>query len=166
MVRPAGFEPTTPRLGKQVCAMNLVSVLCIVPQSSGLFKFDPEGEPAAIARIYDRNDELVDFVAWHPDNPGIWWLRNGDETPLLGTRNLAMAAYYGDPIRLYSTPQDWLIAGRKGACVVKWDWPLNDLFYGVGDVECSSAPLQRKLIASLRRWEPRVVVRKVVRHAA
>lgn len=146
--------------------MNLVSVLCIVPQSSGLFKFDPKGEPAAIARIHDRNGELVDFVAWHPDNLGIWWLRYGEATPFLGTRNLAMAAYYGDAITLYQNPQEWLVAGCKGACVIKWDWPLNDLFDGVGDVECSSAPLQRKLIASLRRWEPRVVVRKRVRHVA
>lgn len=131
----------------------------------GLYEPDSDGDEAMIVPVQDRHGELVDIVAWFLDKPEIWWLRLGDETPFLGTRNLAMAAYYGDPITLHPNPESWLLAGRKGVCILKWSWRLDDLFEGVGVVECSSTPLQRKLIASLRRWEHRLVVRQEPRHA-
>ena len=122
---------------------------------------DEDGIP-----VEDLVYDTVDLLAWLPDKPGTWWMWRGDETPILGSRNLAMAAYHGDSITLHQNPHEWLLGGRRGACVIKWGWPLGDLFADVGEIECSSVPLKRKLVASLRRWEPRVVVRKGVRHAA
>ena len=144
----------------------LLSMVRIETNTDGHFEFAPNGESVILTRVHDRHGEVVDFVAWRPDEPGSWWLRRGDETPILGARNLAMAAYYGDPITLHPTPQDWLLAGWKGACIIKWSWPLDDLFEGVGEIWCDSEPLRQKMIAAWRRWEPPVIVRQEVRYAA
>ena len=163
--------------------MSVISIVRIAPRSDGGFDFDSKGDEAFVIRVHGFGVEMigfdqegapvegevydiVDLLAWLPDKPETWWLRRGDETPILGAHSLAMAVYYGDTITLQATPEAWLLAGRKGACIIKWSWPLGDLFDGVGDVECSSAPLQRKLISALRNWEPRVVARKGLHHAA
>ena len=163
--------------------MSIISIVRIAPRPDGGFDFDNEGEWAFAIQVYGFEVEMidvdqdgipvegmvynvVDLLAWLPDSPGTWWMRRGDETPILGSRNLAMAAYHGDSITLHQNPHEWLLGGRRGACVIKWGWPLGDLFADVGEIECSSVPLKRKLVASLRRWEPRVVVRKGVRHEA
>ena len=145
--------------------MSTLGKAQISPSRDGTYQPDPCGQWAAITGVHDRHGELVDLVAWRPDEPGQWWLRVGDETPFLGTRRLAMAAYYHDTITLHPNPQDWLLAGREGVCVLKWSWRLDDLFEGVRVVECSNVPLQRKLISTIRKWEPRVVVRREVIHA-
>ena len=144
----------------------MIGIARILTRRDGLYEPDAAGDLAVITPVHDRHDELADLVAWWPDEPETWWLRRGDETPFLGTRNLAMAAYYGDPITLHPTPWDWLLAGRKGVCVLQWSWPLDNLFEGVGAIECSSPALRQRLVAALRRWEPRVTVRQGVRHAA
>jgi hypothetical protein len=145
--------------------MSIIVATRIIPSCDGTYRSDPEGEWAAVTRVHDRHGELVDLVAWYLNEPGNWWLRRGDETPILGSRNLAMAAYYGDAITLHQNPQDWLLAARRGACVIKWSWPLAELFDGVGMVDCDSPELQHRFLAVLRRWEPCVTVRQWVSHA-
>ena len=34
--------------------------------------------------VRDRHGLPVDLVAWLIDEPGEWWMREGDETPILG----------------------------------------------------------------------------------
>ena len=123
--------------------------------------FDQEGVPVE-GEVYD----IVDLLAWLPDKPETWWLRRGNETPILGARNLAIAAYFGDKITLHPNPQDWLLAGGHGVCVLKWSWPLDNLFEGVGAVECDSPQLQERFVKALRRWEPPVFARQEVLHVA
>ena len=106
----------------------MIGAARILTRRDGTYRPGPSGQWAAVTVIHNRYGELCDLVAWLPGEPEAWWLRRGDETPFLGTRNLAMAAYYGDTITLHPTPQDWLLAGRKGVCVLKWSWPLDDLF--------------------------------------
>lgn len=139
----------------------------ITPSAAGTYSpAGPDGTPAVILAVTDRDGRWVDTFAWSYANPSRWWFLLGDETPLLGAEILAIAAYYGDPIILHATPQDWLLGGCHGVCVVKWGWPLDGLFDGVSDFQCDSTPLQRKLISALRRWEPSVVVRRGSNRAA
>ena len=132
----------------------------------GTYRPDSTGEWAAILPVHDRHNELCDLVAWLLDEPGCWWLRHSDETPILGTRRLAVAAYFGDAIHLYSTPERWLLARGDGAVVLKWDVDCRDLFDGVARVVCDCPALEARFRDSLRRWEPLVTSARGVRHAA
>ena len=136
----------------------------ILPYDDGTYRPDPDGDWAVILPVRDRNKELCDLVAWLLDEPGRWWLRHGDETPILGSRRLAVAAYFGDTIRLYSTPERWLLARGDGAVVLKWDVDCRNLFDGVGRVECDCPVLELRFRDSLRRWEP--LLTSETRHAA
>ncbi len=60
-----------------------------VTRADGTFAPDPtgqDGQPMVVLGVKDRYGELVDLVAWHPDAPERWYLRIGDETPILGGR--------------------------------------------------------------------------------
>ena len=159
----------------------------ISTDADGRYRPEPSGEWAAIVPVRDRYSNLCDLVAWLPDEPQRWWLRNGDETPILGTEALALAAWDGRSIDLHSTPEHWLLAKSgtcirppgvctvecdtcalpRGACVLRWDLDLRELFEGVTRVNCDCPELERRLLRSLRGWEPRVTAgRQEVRHAA
>ena len=145
--------------------MSTMDVLQIKTNCTGGFVFAADGEPAIVAEIHDAHGEIADFVAWQPEQQGRWWLRRGD-IAVLGGHALAVAAYHGDKIRLWPTPQDWFRTRQLGVCILLWDAPLDGLFEGVGGVECDSPELQQRFLAALRQWEPRVVVRRGVHHDA
>ena len=134
----------------------------IVPSDDGTYEPDPAGEYAAILGVHDRDGELVNLCAWFPDKPGHWWLRYRDECFFLGARALEIAAYFGDPIELHGTPQDWALAGGQGACVLRWDVDLRPWFEGVRRVDSHPAVAAR-LRQNFRTWEP-ITGRR--RHAA
>ena len=139
----------------------------IKPSSDGIYKPDPAGEPAIILAVVDSNDRWCDTLAWFYDDPSKWWCLFGDETPVLGAENLGVAAFCGHPIVLHATPQDWLLAGGKGACVIRWGAYLRELFDGIPAVRCDSPALRARLQNALRSWEPRLTVSRVeVAHAA
>lgn len=159
----------------------------IVTTADGRYRPDPSGDRAAIVPVRDRFGDLCDLVAWFPDRPEHWWLRFNDETPILGTQALAIAAAERGAIKLHSMPERWLVAKApgciqppgacvgecdicelpRGACVLRWDVPLGELFDGVGRVICDRPELERRLLQALRRWEPRVkVARREARRAA
>ena len=64
----------------------------IVTRDGGTYCVDPCGKLAVLVPVHDRWGELVDAVAYYPDEPGQWWLRFGDEVPVLGIQALADAA--------------------------------------------------------------------------
>jgi hypothetical protein len=130
----------------------------------GLYKLADDGDVAVIIPVYDSNHKLADLCAWDPATPGRWWLRCGD-IAVLGGHALAVEAYHGGAIRLYATPQEWLLGRPRGACILLWAAPLDHLFEGVGTVDCDSPELHQRFMKALRRWEPRVVVRRRARHA-
>ena len=136
--------------------MRVPPSIPIKTSDDGTYFPDPTGEWAVILPVRDRNNELCDLVAWLLDDPGRWWLRHGDETPILGCRRLAVAAYFGDAIKLYSTPERWLVARGHGAVILKWDVDCRDLFDGVARVECDCPTLATKFRQTLRRWEPKI----------
>ena len=131
----------------------------IMTSSDGAYRPDPAGEWAAILAVHDRFGELIDLVSWLPETPSRWWLRVGDETPVLGARALAFAADCGKPIRLFSTPEEWLRArGNRGdhVCVLNWGVDLCPLFNGVSQILCNTPGLERRLREKLRQWEPEI----------
>ena len=145
--------------------MSILHAVRIETQGNGLFGFSTDGDVAAVARVHDSNNELGDFVAWFPDHPNQWWLRRGD-IAVLGGHDLAVAGYHGGDIRLHATPQAWLLGGRRGTCILMWDAPLDDLFNGVGAVDCDSPALRQRFVAALRRWEPRINLVSPEKHHA
>ena len=88
-----------------------------------------------------------------------------DDCWLLGSRQLAVAAYHGDAIRLHSTPERWLRAGRVGVVILNWGIDCRDLFEGVERVECNSPQLEQMLRRGLRRWEPPLASVREAAHA-
>ena len=145
-----------------------------VTRADGTFAPDPTGQdcyPMVILGVKDRHGELVDLVAWYLDAPENWYLRIGDETPVLGAHALALAAYYRRSVTLYPTPEAWLYARLRdrdhaAVCVLDWDVDLRPLFEGVSGVECAHPHLEDRLYDSLRRFEPKITTPVGVRHAA
>lgn len=130
----------------------------------GTFRRDPDGEPALIWPVVDCDREMVDLVAWDVDAPEHWWLFYRDEAIILGARTLAVARYFREPVVLHSTPHQWLLTGRAGACVLRWNVPLQEILEGVPEIACDSAWLKRRLQNALRQNEPKIIVE--ARHAA
>ncbi len=151
----------------------MIGAAPIATSDDGTYQPDPAGEWAAILAVHDRFGELVDLVSWLPENPCRWWLRVGDETPILGCQALAFAADCGKRIRLWSTPEQWLRAGGLGqrhqdVCILHWGVDLAPLFDGVSHVLCESLGLEHRLRSTLRIWEPKIntTPRSEVRNAA
>ena len=137
----------------------------IATRPDGIYEPDLAGEWAVVAGAFDANGELGDLVAWFPERPGQWWRRTGD-IPVLGARELAIAADGGWSIWLFPTPNDWLFAHGDGVCIIDWAVPLDWLFDGVARVECPDPALGDRLARALRRWEPDITLTREVRHAA
>ena len=156
----------------------------VQPLASGAYRPSGDGQWAVILGVQDRFDEIVDLVAWLPKDPSRWWLRDGDETPILGARALAFAADCHEPATLLPTPEAWLFAHRErpkidarmtGAevyvgpdavvCIMDWGVDLGPLFDGVSRVNCESQALSERFTTALRQWEPKITGRRT-RHAA
>ncbi len=152
----------------------MTSALRYVTRADGTFAPDPtgqDGQPMVILGVKDRYGELVDLVAWHPDVPERWYIRIGDETPILGAHALALAAYYRRSVTLYPSPEAWLYArlrdrDQDAVCVLDWSVDLRPLLEGVSGVECADPQLEGRLYDSLRNFEPRITTVEGVRHAA
>ncbi len=152
----------------------MTSALRYVTRADGTFAPDPKdqaGQPVVVLGVKDQDGELVDIVAWHPDAPERWFLRLGDETPILGAHALAVAAYYRRSVTLYPSPEKWLFArvrdrDHAAVCVLDWSVDLRPLFEGVSGVTCTAPGLEPALYHSLRNFEPRITTVEGVRHAA
>ena len=137
----------------------------IVTRQDGSYLPDDKGELAALLPVHDRDGHLVDISAWFEPDGSAWWLRHRDQAVILGAQALAVAAFHGDSIGLSSTPRAWLLGGRRGACVLRWDVDVRLLFEGIARVDCDSAMLRDRLAGAFRRGEPLLTTRSV-RHAA
>lgn len=136
----------------------------ITTSADGTYKREPSGRPAIIWPVRDSERETVNLVAWHVETPTRWWMLYGDDCPLLGARQLAVARYFGDSIRLHPTPQEWLLANRDGVVILRWNIDYRDIFDGVASVGCDCPALGTRFRDSLRRWEP--LLTSEARHGA
>ncbi len=59
---------------------------------------------------------LRDLIAWHPDEPDLWFYCFGLGRPILGEDHYLDAIESGAPLKVFATPLDWLRAGGEG-CV-------------------------------------------------
>ena len=112
--------------------------------------------------LRDRRGLPVDLVAWREDAPGEWWMREGDETPILGAGQLAGAEWVGFPLSIYPTPAAWAASGGDGVCVIDWDMNLLHLFDGldldVGQLQLATARrLAQRLQDNFRDHWPKIV---------
>jgi len=131
----------------------------IVTSADGTYRRSPTGRLATYQHVRNAERELVDFVAWYVEKPTIWWMLYGDDCPLLGARQLAIACYFGDAIELHPTPQSWLLALGRGVVILRWDYlDLDLLFDGVGTVHCCSFDFEHRFRQALRAREPDIVV--------
>ncbi len=143
----------------------MIGAARIVVSGDGTYRADTSGQYAAILAVHDQDGEVADIVAWFPDAPGRWWLRYG-EVVVLGARALEVARYFNDPTTLHGTPQSWALARGDGACVLRWDVDLRELFDGIARVDCAPN-LADRLRRSLRQWEPVMPTpARRIRHAA
>ena len=146
----------------------------IRPNADGSFRYDPKGQPATTLGVNDRYGNFVGVVAWCND-PRHWWLRRGDQTPVLGARALAMAAWHGEPVKLHCTPKGWLQAIERAGgtdttarvCILQAGVDLRSLLDGVSRIDCETADLGDMLRRDMRAWEPKITSPpEVARHAA
>ncbi len=152
----------------------VVSLARIAPQANGSFVYDRSGSLALTLAVEDRHGDMVDVVAWGRD-PLKWWLRRGDQTPILGSPALAEAAWHHEPALLWGTPEAWVQSHRPGGeadrsycvTVLRWDVDLRPLFDGVPSVQCQTPSLARLLENALHQFDPEIEVFNMgARHAA
>ncbi len=123
----------------------------------GHFEPAPDGQLAAILRVDDDVGELVDLCAWYLSDPGKWWLRHRDEAAFLGSAAVAQAAYYQEALQLASTPEAWIEARRKGACIINWALDFRYIFDGVPRIICDCPALRVRLHDALHHEDPKLV---------
>lgn len=109
----------------------------------------------------------VDQVAWLADDPGRWWLLDGDGL-ILGRDHYQRAIDECRPLLLRATPEAWVRSGGRGSCVLRWAMDPLDFFYGVSEVVCCGGAVERRLRSEMERWRAfRIrVVSAGQRHAA
>lgn len=146
----------------------------IQPLEGGTYRPVAAGQAAVILAVDDRYGEIADLVVWSPDKPSEWWLRFGDECPILGAADLAFAADCHEPVTLLPTPEAWLFShskpnSRAVVAVIDWGVDIGPLFEGVTTVSCDSPELRDRFRKALRAWEPKTTSTsstREVRHAA
>ncbi len=112
----------------------IFTVARIAAQADGSFAYDRSGSLALTLAVEDRHGDMADVVAWRDPSP--WWLRRGDQTPILGAPALAMASWHHEPVLLWETPEAWVQSHRPGGeadrhhcvCILRWDVDLRPLF--------------------------------------
>ncbi len=142
---------------------RLLSVRITV-KDNGTYSVDPHGRLAALIPVRDRWGEIVDTVAFFPDEPEQWWLRFGDETPILGAEALNYAECDSRPLMLWETPLQWLLQRRKGAVVLDWGVDLRPVFQDIPTVDSQSTALSDRLQQNFLEFGPRLTVRTGADH--
>lgn len=101
-----------------------VGVAPIETHPPGCFDFAEHGRPAYIQPVLigPAFSDIVDLIAWHPDDPGRWWTRLYSGLPL-GVDQLDVAEILGEPLAIRRAPLSWLQSGGDG--VVVTDWPMT-----------------------------------------
>jgi hypothetical protein len=128
----------------------------IIGEPAGTYQPNPDGAPAVILGAADRAGELIDLVAWHPHQPGRWWLRTGAAVAL-GEVEIDRAGFLDLPLLLFATPSAWLWNhDREGrwpaACILDWSADPRLIFTGV-KILCDTPALAERLEQAQRRHD-------------
>lgn len=136
----------------------------IVTKDDGTYSVDPHGRLSALIPVRDRWGEIVDAVAFFPDESDQWWLRFGDETPILGAEALAYASWERQPLMLWETPLQWLLEHRCGSVVLDWGVDLRPLLEEIPEVTCQSEALSDRLRKNFLDFGPRLTTQSGISH--
>lgn len=85
---------------------------------------DPDGKAALVVPVIERG-ELLDIVAFRSSNPARWWWRIGCGS-MLGD-DLLNDVWPIGPLRVVSTPLQWVCEGGEAVCVLDWGCPDYEL---------------------------------------
>jgi hypothetical protein len=116
--------------------------------ADGSFQFTKDGKDALICPVEMDGGEAIDEVAWFALRPAEWWLRRRIATHL-GDRALRDAAFLGKPIRLLSSPAEWIASSEGAITVLDWTCDLRALFREVPAIRCATPVLRAHLIRRL-----------------
>ena len=83
-----------------------------------------DGKAAMVVPVIERG-ELIDIVAFRSSRPERWWWRVGCGS-LLGA-DLLNDVWPIGPLRVVSTPLQWLCEGGRAVCVLDWSCPDYEL---------------------------------------
>jgi hypothetical protein len=111
--------------------------------------------PAIPLRDGFFDEDVGDLIAWFPDNPSTWWCRFG-AVPFLNFEAVERAAWFRQPLSLWSTPLAWLQASGQGAVILD---PHTHLSLWLGDIttlEFDDAGLARRVRAKMTAEERRL----------
>ena len=139
----------------------------IEPRDDGTFAWSKDGRWALTIGVYDRDERLVDFVAYFRTEPGKWFLRRRTESPVLGASMIARAADLRQPLKLYAMPYTWLLARGDGAAVIDWSPDLRGIFDQVPSIHCQNSELKDRLDRHFAKFQPKITAPpRSKRHAA
>jgi hypothetical protein len=118
----------------------------------------PHGPEHANPELFLRVGDIVDLVAWDPEQPDRWVLRTGAATCLgcIGPQLLDP-----DPVCIWRTPLRWLQSGGSGLCPLMCDLgEIQRLLLGVRHLIAEDVEHGRQLRDLLSRplWMPTISV--------
>jgi hypothetical protein len=124
----------------------------IEPISETQFQFPDARDSGFIADILvvpGWSGDLVELIAWKPEQPNRWWLRSG-LVPLIGEDLAELAKLRKEPTWLANNPSQWFELVHKCredvACVIDWTADPRLVMTGL-NVHCSASMSRR-----LKQW--------------
>jgi hypothetical protein len=138
----------------------------IIPSNDGSYEPIDDGQRAVIVptipllspvEMEDGDDieDVGDLVAFLPSDPSHWWCRTGS-MPILNPAAILGAEIYDEPLKVWSTPLDWMRASGDGIVILD---PLAHLGMYLGSVRqliCDTVELGREVDRRLRQPEPKM----------
>ncbi|GEO83039.1 hypothetical protein [Pararhodospirillum oryzae] len=111
--------------------------------------FLPDPPLAEIGTPNWPTPELFDLVAFRPDQPGWWWVRN--DSVLLNGVEVERAMFFEDPLIIHPDPLEWMKAAGKGVVILDWGAFLPLHVGGPSRLVCTTLPLAERLDWALRQ---------------
>ena len=146
-IDPASIEPH--------CGFLTVALANFFAGPSGtVFRLSCEGQPTVVigGRTATR-EEPRDLVAWplYGHRRDIWGSFNLS-VDLLGIPAALDSYRTRKPLRLHRTPEDWVLSGFEGACIVNKRWGGMHLQRLACPLVCEDALHGRELATSLKPY--------------
>lgn len=108
-------------------------------------------------------DAVIDLIAWKPSQPEQWHQRTR-AIDLLGERQAFGCYFEGKPLKLWSTPASWLLAGGDGACALS-DRALTNLGE-VPEIHAETYELAKRIKQAREGLWPEIKIMQTQRRAA
>lgn len=149
-LKGAGIDPA---LVEPNCGFVAVALVNVFDGPAGaVFRLSPDGKPAVIigARTADK-EEPQDLIAWplYGSCRDSWASLHGD-VDILGIPAALRNHRSGLPLNLHRTPEDWLLSGFEGCCVVNKRWGGTHLSRLPGPFVCEDIGHGREVAAMLK----------------